>query len=256
MTELRKRILLVDDSVHLVRTVSDFLAFRGYEVRTAKTGEEGLEGLDAFEPDLVILDIAMPGMGGIGFLHHILTDEGKPRYPVLVLTAKTNMHDFFDDVDVEGFLAKPCTAETLEKEIRKAIIHVESERAAENPVKGKILLGEDDPRMAQAISEVLAAGGYEVETAVTGPEVLEQAPSCGAGAIVMKEFLRSMNGTNVAPILRLMPSTRSVPVILYGFSPENLALWTSPGGLPPGVDGFARTAEGQEILRAVNKVLA
>lgn len=257
MTEPRaKRILLIDDSVHLIRTVTDFLEFRGYEVKTAKTGEEGLEGLDSYEPDLVILDIAMPGMGGIGFLHEILTEEGKPRYPVLVLTAKTDMHDFFDDVDVEGFIAKPCTAETLEKEVERAITHVETARAEKNPLKGRILLGEDDPRMALAISDAFAVGGYEVETVGTGPEVLERAPSCGANAIVMKEFLRSMNGTNVAPILRLMPSTKSIPVVLYGFSPENLALWTSPGGLPPGVDGFARTMDGNEILRAVDSVLA
>jgi len=44
--------------------------------------------------------------------------------------------------------------------------------------------------------------------------------------------------------------------VLYGFSPENLALWTSPGGLPPGVDGFARTMDGSEILRAVDSVIA
>jgi len=252
----KKRILLIDDEPNLVRTVSDYLNYRGFQVDVAKSGEEGLKKLEHSDPDLIILDIAMPGIGGIGFLKEITTVEGKPSHPVLVLTARSAMQDFFSEIDIEGFIAKPCTEGDIENELRSAIARAESEKeAAAKPMKERVLLGEDNDSTAAQITDVLVSAGYEVETVGSGPEVLERAPGLGPGVIVMKEFLRSMNGTNVAPILRLMPATKHTPVVLYGFSPDSAAAWASLGGLPPGVDGYARVSDGSAVLAAIEDVL-
>ena len=63
----KRTILIVDDDRSLLTTLSDFLAFEGYEVLTAESGEDGLRTLTDATPDLIILDMSMPGMGGVGF---------------------------------------------------------------------------------------------------------------------------------------------------------------------------------------------
>ncbi|NQT93034.1 MAG: response regulator [Lentisphaerae bacterium] len=63
-TSVKKRILLIDDDTSLLTTLSDFLSFEGYEVVTADSGEQGLRRLQTTEPDLIVLDMSMPGMGG------------------------------------------------------------------------------------------------------------------------------------------------------------------------------------------------
>ena len=104
MDNTKKTILLIDDDTSLLVTLSDFLRFEGYDVTTADSGEQGLKRLKTLEPDLIILDMSMPGMGGIGFLKEISV-VGKPKHPVLVLTARANMAEFFADIDVDGRIA-------------------------------------------------------------------------------------------------------------------------------------------------------
>ena len=76
--DIKRHILLLDDDPSLRRTLGDFLRFEGYDVVTAESGEKGLEALKVQRPDLIILDMSMPGMGGIGFLKSILDENGKP----------------------------------------------------------------------------------------------------------------------------------------------------------------------------------
>src|ERR1035438_1342452 len=62
---IQRRILVVDDDPRLLHIVEMYLGIEGYEVRTASNGEEGLREVDAQRPDLIILDIMMPGMDGL-----------------------------------------------------------------------------------------------------------------------------------------------------------------------------------------------
>jgi len=94
--ELNKRkLLLVDDDQSLLETLGDFLSFEGYEVLCAVSGEDALVKMRPFQPDLIILDMGMPGMGGTGFLDRITQPDGHTLYPVLVLTARASMAEYF-----------------------------------------------------------------------------------------------------------------------------------------------------------------
>ena len=119
MTSQRK-ILLVDDDPSLLITVGQLLKFEGYDVTTAESGETALELLKAFKPDLIILDMSMPGMGGVGFLKNIMEGK-KPAFPVLVLTARSQMAEFFADIEVEGFLTKPAEPDALLQEVARIL---------------------------------------------------------------------------------------------------------------------------------------
>lgn len=217
----KKKILLIDDDASLLLTLSDFLKFEGYEVMTADSGEQGLRKLARTKPDLIILDISMPGMGGIGFLKEISNPEGKPIYPVLVLTARANMAEFFANIAVDGFIAKPCDPNDLLMEVGR-IIFLRSERepsapgGSPLPVRRRILVGEHDPSLRNDLLKRLTDDGYEADSAVSGPAVLEQAIVQKPDLIVVNQHLHDMSGSTVSRMLRQMTHTARIPILIYG----------------------------------------
>src|SRR2546428_9761245 len=88
MTTSHKRLLIIDDDERITTLFSDFFANR-YEVETAFSGVEGLAALLRQRPDLVLLDINMPGMNGLEVLRDIKRLDG--RIPVIMVTANNEI---------------------------------------------------------------------------------------------------------------------------------------------------------------------
>jgi DNA-binding response OmpR family regulator len=103
----KKIVLLIDDEVNLRQLIKIALEAKNYQVETAGNGIEGLAKLETIKPDLIILDLNMPKMSGLEFYQIICYGGGKPKYPVLVLTARTHMEKLFTSVSIQGFMAKP-----------------------------------------------------------------------------------------------------------------------------------------------------
>jgi CheY-like chemotaxis protein len=223
----RKKILLIDDDTSLLVTLSDFLNFEGYDVVTAESGEQGLKKLAKFEPDLIILDISMAGMGGVGFLKAISEEGGRRKYPVLVLTARANMAEFFADVAVDGFVAKPCDPSDLLMEINRIVFLTSGQEhggeQGEAPGEKKVLIGEDDRSLAERLVAAFGKEGYAAQPVGRGPDMIEQAVLHQPHVIVMKQMFSNMNGDAVVRILRDMPQTAKIPVVLYDDSGVDLS---------------------------------
>lgn len=83
----RKRILIIDDCAGLRRSLTRFMCAGGFEAQACADGESGLEGLVRFKPDLVILDLRLPGMAGWEVLKEIREDPETGNLPVILLTA-------------------------------------------------------------------------------------------------------------------------------------------------------------------------
>ena len=86
MTSRPARVLIADDEHNIVEMLQDFLVGEGYEVATAGTGGEALAAVDAFRPDVLLLDLAMPGMSGAEVL-----DRPRRRgaqLPVIVISGR------------------------------------------------------------------------------------------------------------------------------------------------------------------------
>jgi CheY-like chemotaxis protein len=256
----KKIILFIDDDKHLTRIVRDFLIHEQFDVHTAASAEEGLEVLQTLEPDAVVLDISMPGMGGIGFLKRISNPDGTLKHPVLVLTARAVMKEFFDTVAVDGFLPKPCSELDLIRKIRDIITDHDRRKQAESdlaepppvPVQRRVLIGEDDPEMSSLYVPMFKGCGFEVELACTGPEVLEKSVATRPDAIVMKEMLPNMNGTLVARLIKTMPNTRHIPVIVHDESRTS-----KPGGdTGQAVNTYLFSSMPHDLIAAVRKALA
>jgi DNA-binding response OmpR family regulator len=251
MATTDKTLLLIDDDRNLLRTLRDLLEFEGFNVHTARKAEEGLSMLPSVNPDLIILDISMPGMGGIGFLRQI-SPAGEPQYPVLVMTARDAMREFFETVHVSGFLQKPCSQDELVEAINHILRTTDKAEAPTAPsVAPAILLGEDDPAIARRLERMLQEQGFEVTPARSGPSVVERAAQSTPRAIVMNQVLPKLNGSEVAAVVGAMPGTNAVPVVIYG---EDLDFFMTRRYRPENIKQCVPSTNTKAIADAVRKV--
>ena len=105
-----KRILMVEDTVHLSEEISDILRLEGYEVTIADNGQRALELLPESRPDLIITDLLMPKMDGFQLIQHIRSMESFKSIPIIILSAKTSTVDKIrgKEAGANAFMGKPC----------------------------------------------------------------------------------------------------------------------------------------------------
>lgn len=121
----KTRILLVDDEAEFRESTARVLARRGFEVRTADRGEAALLRVAEEVPDLVLLDLKMEGLGGLGTLKRLR--EAHPDLPVVILTGHGDVPSAMAGIrlDVTDFLQKPVEPDVLAARMR-AILARES----------------------------------------------------------------------------------------------------------------------------------
>jgi len=214
----KRKLLLVDDDPSLLETLGDFLRFEGYEVACSPSGEDALVKLRSFQPDLIILDMGMPGMGGVGFLDRITNPDGSTLLPVLVLTARSSMAEYFADKKIAGFLAKPCAPSDLLTEVGQALFRSSAGggAVAGQTVTRRLVVVDSDPRQLALLNNEFISAGFSVVTAKTGPEALEACVKFTPDAVVMRLELDGMSADEVAAMLARLPNTRDVKAVVYG----------------------------------------
>jgi DNA-binding response OmpR family regulator len=109
------RILLVEDEASLRRLIGYALQTRGYEVIVAVDGRQGLEKARSESPDLILLDMVMPEMGGMEVLGALKKDARLKDIPVLIVTASAQKEDAEKAMDMGAadYLIKPFHVPTL-----------------------------------------------------------------------------------------------------------------------------------------------
>jgi two-component system response regulator MprA len=118
-----RSILVVDDDARLAQVIAMFFENAGYEVVTAGGGAAALEALGAQRPDVVVLDVMMPGLSGIEVCRRIRSTADLADLPVLVLTADASNRALARDAGADGFLAKPFSLDGLRAEV-EALLRV------------------------------------------------------------------------------------------------------------------------------------
>ena len=108
-------VLVVDDNDDNVRIMSTILLARGFEVRIAHDGRGALESIEQKRPDLVLLDILMPGMDGMQVLDPIKGNARTASIPVIMVTARAQDEDVLDGYrfGAEYYVTKPFTSRQL-----------------------------------------------------------------------------------------------------------------------------------------------
>lgn len=117
---MKPRILIVDDEEMFVQSLADRLKLRDYDVTTSVSGEDAIEQVRHYLFDVIILDVLMPGMGGIDTLREI--KRIKPLTEVIMLTGNATVESAIEGLKLGAtdFLMKPCETEDLVVKINKA----------------------------------------------------------------------------------------------------------------------------------------
>ena len=114
------KILVVDDEPQLRRVMRVALTELGYSLMEARTGEEALQNLHDFDPDLILLDINMPGMGGMETCRAL---RRVSNVPIVILSVRNSEHDKVAALDAgaDDYVTKPFGIQELLARIRAAL---------------------------------------------------------------------------------------------------------------------------------------
>lgn len=119
------KILVIDDEPSIVNLVTAYLKPEGYEVHTAMDGPSGLKAARAFKPDLVILDVMLPGMDGLELLSRLRRES---QVYVILLTAKTEETDKIVGLSVgaDDYVSKPFSPRELTARVKAALRRIQT----------------------------------------------------------------------------------------------------------------------------------
>jgi len=173
------RILIADDEPDLLELLQVNLEVEGHDVRTACTGTQALEQALAERPDLVILDVMMPGLDGLEVLRALRTEPGYAELPIVLLSARGSDPEIFEGwrSGANYYITKPFQIEELLEFIGQVEVHRDDDRPAGYGVD----LDETDPDDREAVTEV----GVVRRTSIEDQRELEMELH---GALAANEF--------------------------------------------------------------------
>lgn len=124
---MKEHILIVEDDEAIVRLLRRGLNFEGYQVETALDGETGLALAREHHPDLVILDLMLPGIDGLEVCQRL---RGSSNVPILMLTAKDTIQDRVSGLDAgaDDYLVKPFELDEVLARVRALLRRTQTER--------------------------------------------------------------------------------------------------------------------------------
>ena len=123
MSNALKKILVVDDTPVNVKILVDLLTLKGYETSTAASGAEALAKIEAHAPDLVLLDVMMPGMNGYEVCQKIRSNPATSILPVVMVTALYPSQERIKGIEAgaDDFVAKPINQAELLARVRSLL---------------------------------------------------------------------------------------------------------------------------------------
>jgi signal transduction histidine kinase/DNA-binding response OmpR family regulator len=195
--------LIIDDSDSAIDLMRRWLGRLNYGVLFAHDGETGLEIARAQKPDLILLDVLMPGRSGYDILEELRRDAGLNDTPIILVTV--------DDDRARGlgagatdYIRKPVAESQL-----RAMLEVYRDK-----VDGEILIVEDDNDAAELVERCARQVGFSTRRAIDGAQGLAMAKEATPIAIVLDLALPNFNGFQVIDALQSDEKLRKIPVIV------------------------------------------
>jgi DNA-binding response OmpR family regulator len=276
------RILVVDDEPQNLELMEAILQDAGYTVFPASGGEAALALASAKRPDLIILDLMMPGLSGFEVCARLKTDPQTGGTPVLFVTALNQIADKERALAVGGddFLTKPVQyaellarveallkVRHLNRDLDRALAYlreleqtrqtppVDPTSARSGPPIGApvLLVVDDEPLVRQFLCDMLREAGYATHAAESGPQAVEIARRKVIDVVLLDLMMPGMSGLDVlAKLGELIPNS---PVIIVTASPtsENAIAALRLGAFDFVVKGFQGDVMLSTVARAVER---
>lgn len=265
------RILVVDDILANVKLLEAKLTAEYFDVLTAMSGAEALEIIHRSLPDIVLLDVMMPGMDGFETCRRIKSNPVTQHIPVVMVTALDQPSDRVQGLEAgaEDFLTKPVNDVALlarvkslvrlkmvtdELRMRAATSErmglIEQEAIVEQALKapGRVLLVEDRAGSAERIVETLK-DSCKIEVITDPQDALIKVPEMDCELLIVSLSLENYDGLRLCSQLRSMERTRDLSILILVETDDNSKLLR---GLDIGVNDYLmRPIDRNELLARV-----
>lgn len=218
-------VLVVDDDVNAIQLIQKILSGEA-RVRFARTGEEGLAQARLSVPDLILLDIDMPGVGGLATCRALKVERHTADVPVVFITRFGDEASELAALDAgaSDFMSKPLTALKVLARVRalwrtrQQLQHVlhRSPDLPLLPMQGaapRLLLVDDDPLSREALRQALADTGAVLEFAEGGAQALDRVLDSAPDLVMLDLVMPGIDGWQVLAALQATGALRHTPVI-------------------------------------------
>ena len=213
-------ILIVEDNEMNLKLFSELLKIGKYNFLEAINGEIGLEIAKKHKPDLILMDIQLPGMDGLSATRAIRSDPDIAHIPVVALTAHAMQGDKHKCIEAgcDGFITKPIDTRKFLSQVTEYLPSVKSntKQTNETPILPvpRILIVDDDPKNVKLLSAYLHDEPYDILTAYSGEEALDLTRSEKPDLILLDIMMPGKDGFTVAKELKAERDTASIPIIM------------------------------------------
>ncbi|MBN2406157.1 MAG: response regulator [Elusimicrobia bacterium] len=242
----RKQILIVEDNLQNLRLARDLLVNAGYGVLDAGTAEEGIVIAAEKQPDLILMDVRLPGMSGLEAIRKLKKDMATRHIPCVIITASVvkNEIKWYESSSAAGYIAKPIDTRKFVKEVEKYI--PEPEPAA------RILYIDDDGENLEKMKKVLEEAGYGLLRVPEGEELAEYAAGNRVDMVILSMRMPGIDSIGTVRKLKSDERTRFIPVALVGGNTESRI-----EGYQAGCDDFlTKPFDGAELMVKVRSLLS
>ena len=135
---MAKKILIIEDDPATTRLVDYSLRHEGYQVSTASNGLDGIRKATKEAPDLIILDVMLPGMDGFEICHRLRAEPATAKLPVLMFSAKAQEMDKNTGllVGADAYLTKPATPNSIVSHVEALLEEKQPKTAGQEKASG------------------------------------------------------------------------------------------------------------------------
>lgn len=215
-----KKVLIIEDEKVLSDAIGRKLKGEGYEVDSAYDGEEGLEKIKTFNPDLILLDILMPKVDGFQVMETVHNDPELSKIPIIIISNSGQPVEIERalKLGIKDYLIK---AEFDPSEVVDKVKNIiggpdQAKNSASDNGKKKILIVEDDEFLRSLCSRKFINEGFQVETAVDAEDGLKKIISQKPDITLLDLVLPGMSGFDVLQKIKSNPDKEvsSIPIVL------------------------------------------
>lgn len=211
------RVLVIEDEAGIREVIRTTLeALGGHRVTLASDGEAGLEAARREPPDLILLDVLMPGLSGIEVMRMLRLDAALRHVPVVFLTARTQGHEVsqYQELGAADVLAKPFDPMELASRVERVLAQSRSAPATGPAAGHKVLVVEDDAGVRYLVEFVLTEAGLHYECARDAREALRRFEGPAPDLVIMDFSLPDGTGPDLVRALRKRAGWDAVPVLM------------------------------------------
>ena len=166
---MAKKVLVADDEPGLVTLLETMLEMKGFDVITASTGTEALTKALREKPDVILLDIVMPGLAGYQVFEKLQEDSYTKHIPVFVMSARKNMVNLFPPSKLITFVSKPFDANTFVDMLAQSF----APQTSPEESKDVLILGNQE-FLVNKIMAYFMEKGYQVTTALNEQDAIQK----------------------------------------------------------------------------------